>query len=65
MINYGLTCLSFPETVTVAINAKSSSVGTGKLLSPLLKIINNNYFIIGEYERIEQDNQMAIQCCLQ
>lgn len=32
MINYGLTCYSFPQTVTVAINAKSSSVGTGKLL---------------------------------
>lgn len=32
MINYGLTCYLFPEAVTVAINAKSSSVGAGKLL---------------------------------
>lgn len=64
MINYGLTCYSFPETVTVAINAKSSSVGTGKLLfffPLLLKIINNNYSIIGEDGCIEQDNQMTIQ----
>lgn len=50
MINYGLTCYSFPETVTVAIKAKSSSVGTGKLLFfSLREIINNNYSIIGVY----------------
>lgn len=41
MINYGLTCYSFPATVTVAIKAKSSSVGTGKLLffSPFWKLL--------------------------
>lgn len=55
-----------PEPVTVAINAKSSSVGAGKLPPPLeIEIINNNYSITGEYECIEQDNQMAIQSVLQ